>query len=214
MKLVKWVQFTWDLAKIPAKAGSLAAHYKISPATAEDEMALRKVISSSFLLDPAWNPAIGEVMRSIQSRLDAVLADAHQTCLALRHGQRIIGAAVLNPDVNAIEHLAIGPSILSEYRNRGFGTCLLEASLAWLRDAGLARACPCRRITCRSRSSSTRNWVEQIPGRTDRPPGRLILREGRARLPSRSPAKAIDPVRRSSSPDLSLSVPAGYAGGV
>ena len=54
-------------------------------------MALRKVISSSFLLDPAWNPAIGEVMRSIQSRLDAVLADANQTCLALRHGQRIIG---------------------------------------------------------------------------------------------------------------------------
>jgi GNAT superfamily N-acetyltransferase len=103
-------------------------------------MALRKVISSSFLLDPAWNPAIGEVMRSIQSRLDAVLADASQICLALRHGQRIIGAAVLNPDVNAIEHLAIGPSILSEYRNRGFGTCLLEASLAWLRDAGLARA--------------------------------------------------------------------------
>lgn len=140
MKLLKWVQFTWDLAKIPASAGILPAHYKISPATAEDEMALRKVVSSSFLLDPAWNSAIGEVMRSIQSRLDAALADDNQTCLALRHGQRIIGAAVLHPDISAIEHLAIGPSILAEYRNRGFGTCLLEASLAWLRDAGLSRA--------------------------------------------------------------------------
>ena len=140
MKLLKWVQFTWDLAKIPASAGILPAHYKISPATAEDEMALRKVVSSSFLLDPAWNSAIGEVMRSIQSRLDAALADDNHTCLALRHGQRIIGAAVLHPDISAIEHLAIGPSILAEYRNRGFGTCLLEASLAWLRDAGLSRA--------------------------------------------------------------------------
>jgi len=140
MKLLKWVQFTWDLGKIPATAGVLPAHYKISPATGEDEMALRKVISSSFLLDPAWNSAIGEVMRSIQSRLDAALADDTQTCLALRHGQRIIGAAVLHPDVTAMEHLSIGPSILAEYRNRGFGTCLLEASLAWLRDAGLNRA--------------------------------------------------------------------------
>lgn len=140
MKLLKWVQFTWDLAKVPANPGALPAHYKISPATAEDEMALRKVISSSFLLDPAWNPAIGEVMSSIQSRLDAVLADSNQICLALRHGQRVIGASVLHPDASAIEHLAIGPSILAEYRNRGFGTCLLEASLAWLRDAGLSRA--------------------------------------------------------------------------
>ena len=137
MKLFKWVQFTWDLAKIPASTGVLPAHYKISPATAEDEMALRKVISSSFLLDPAWNPAIGEVMHTIQSRLDAVPADASQTCLALRHGQRIIGAAVLNPASTGMEHFAIGPSILAEYRNRGFGTCLLEASLVWFRDAGL-----------------------------------------------------------------------------
>ncbi len=140
MKLLKWVQFTWDLQEAPADAGEMPAHYKISPATASDEMALRKVFSSSFLLDPAWNPAIGEVMQTIQSRLDIALSGDAQTCLALRHGQRIIGAALLHPDATVHEQLAIGPSILSEYRNRSFGTMLLRASLAWLRQAGLASA--------------------------------------------------------------------------
>lgn len=140
MKLLKWVQFTWDLGKVSGGAGDLPAHYTISPADAGDEMALRKVFSSSFLLDPAWNPAIREVMQTIQSRLDTALPSDTQRCLALRHGQRIIGAVLLHPGPAAVEHFAIGPSILAEYRNRGFGTLLLRASLAWLRDAGLTRA--------------------------------------------------------------------------
>jgi GNAT superfamily N-acetyltransferase len=140
MKLLKWVQFTWELENVPAKAGALPAHYQISSASAADEMALRKVFSSSFLLDPAWNPAIGEVMHTIQTRLDAALSSETQTCLVLRHGQRIIGAAVLHPDPGAIEHLTIGPSILPEYRNRGFGTLLLQASLLKLHETGLASA--------------------------------------------------------------------------
>src|ERR1700759_150652 len=114
MKLLKWVQFSWDLAGLPSGAGEVAQHYTISPATAEDEMALRKVFSSAFLLDPAWNPAIGEVMQTIQSRIDAALIAADRTFLALRHGQRIIGASLLQPDAAAAEHLAIGPTILAE----------------------------------------------------------------------------------------------------
>ena len=137
MKLLKWVQFTWEMEKVPAMAGALPAHYQILPASSADEMALRKIFSSSFLLDPAWNPAIGEVMQTIQTRLDAALTSEGQTCLALRHGQRIIGAAVLNPDSAAMEHLAIGPSILPEYRNRGFGTLLLHACLLKLSEAGM-----------------------------------------------------------------------------
>jgi GNAT superfamily N-acetyltransferase len=140
MKLLKWVQFTWDLEELPAKGADLPAHYQILPATADDEMALRKVFSSSFLLDPAWNPAIGEVMHTIQTRLDAALGSDAHTCLALRHGQRIIGAVVLHSAATALEHFAIGPSILAEYRNRGFGTLLLQASLHWLRQSGLTRA--------------------------------------------------------------------------
>jgi ribosomal protein S18 acetylase RimI-like enzyme len=37
-------------------------------------------------------------------------------------------------------NLLSGPCILPEYRNRGIGSTLLHSSLAFLRDAGLARA--------------------------------------------------------------------------
>jgi hypothetical protein len=140
MKMLNWVRFTWDLKKLPSCDLNLPAHYQIAPATAADERELRKVYSSSFLLDPIWNPVIGEVMQSIQSRLDQVFLSANGTCLALRHGARIIGAAVLSFEFDADDHLAPGPCVLIEYRNRGFGTHLLAHSLRLLRDAGLMHA--------------------------------------------------------------------------
>ncbi len=139
MKFFKWLKFTWDLQALPGLQAKLPAHYQIVPAAAGDEMALRKIFSSSFLLDPAWNPTIGYVMRTIQSRLDAALSSEEYTCLTLRHGQRIIGAAVLHPHENAEEHFSIGPTLLIEYRNRGLGTHLLQQSLEWLREAGMNR---------------------------------------------------------------------------
>jgi hypothetical protein len=137
MKLLNWVRFTWDLNSIISTAVDLPTHYAIAPATKDDETEVRKVLSCSFLLDPAWNPAIGEVMHSLQSWLDRAFLADENTCLALRHGSRIIGASVLGLDPAAENHFAPGPCILMEYRNRGFGTSLLQASLQLLKDAGL-----------------------------------------------------------------------------
>jgi len=47
---------------------------------------------------------------------------------------------VLLPDPTAEDHLTPGPCVLMEYRNRGFGSALLEESLRQLRAAGLTRA--------------------------------------------------------------------------
>ena len=140
MKLLKWVRFSWDLTKLSSEVLALPKHYQISPAKKEDETELRKVLSSSFLLDPAWNPAIAEVMQTLQSWLDRAFASDGCTCLALRHGTRIIGASILSLDPDAESHLVPGPCILMEYRNRDFGTHLLERSLNLLREGGLARA--------------------------------------------------------------------------
>lgn len=140
MKLLNWVRFTWNLTRLPESALDLPEHYRIAPAVKEDETEVRKVFSSSFLLDPAWNPTIKDVMQSVQMRLDDVFTSAQGTCLVLRHGARIIGATVLSLDFDAEDHLAPGPSILVEYRNRGFGTLLLENSLRMLRDTGLIHA--------------------------------------------------------------------------
>jgi len=140
MKLLNWVRFTWDLNLLPATEGNLPAHYKINAASQEHENEVRSVLSRSFLLDPAWNPAIGEIMQTLQSWLDRVFVAEENICLALRHGTRIIGASVLCLEPEAENHLVPGPCILMEYRNRGFGTHLLEASLKRMHKAGLTRA--------------------------------------------------------------------------
>jgi Acetyltransferase (GNAT) family len=140
MKLLNWVRFTWDLSKLPPIVSELPEHYQIGPATNEDENELRKVLSSAFVLDPTWSPAMGEVMLTIQSWLDHAFTSEKSTCLTLHHGSRIIGASVLSLDPQADNHLAPGPCILMEYRNRGFGTRLLESSFKLLRENALSRA--------------------------------------------------------------------------
>ncbi len=79
-------------------------------------------------------------MQTIQWWLDRAFASEMSTCLAVRHGLRIIGASVLSLDPQADNHLAPGPCVLMEYRNRGFGTHLLAGSLKALREAGISRA--------------------------------------------------------------------------
>jgi GNAT superfamily N-acetyltransferase len=140
MKLVNWVQFAWDLTKFPDADLSLPDHYQIAPAAKNDEKEVRRVFATAFLLDPTWNPAIRETVQTIQPWLDRAFAPEAPSCLALRHGLRIIGAVALSTEPSANNHLTPGPSVLMEYRNRGFGTALLNASLKLLREAGVSRA--------------------------------------------------------------------------
>ncbi|MEY2559797.1 MAG: hypothetical protein QOG51_212 [Verrucomicrobiota bacterium] len=140
MNLSNWIRFRWDLSQLPQFDAALPEHYEIGPATAEDETELRKVISTSFVLDPSWNPATQEVMETIEPWLERAFASPANGCLALRHGLRIIGAAVIAQNPEAEIHLSPGPCVSMEYRNRGFGTRLLEQSLTKLRDAGLKEA--------------------------------------------------------------------------
>ncbi len=140
MNWSNWIRFRWDLTQLPKFDAALPEHYEIGPAIADDEPEVRKIISSSFVLDPTWNPATQDVMETIESWLDRAFVSPATTCLALRHGLRIIGAAVIAQDPAAEIHLSPGPCVSMEYRNRGFGTRLLEQSLTKLRDAGLKEA--------------------------------------------------------------------------
>ena len=140
MKRLNWVQFTWDLAALPHSPIELPERYQIEPATADDEKELRRVVTASFALDPEWNATLQEVMQAVDGWLDASLAAETNGCLVLRHGSRIIGGSILSLQPDTSTHLAPGPCVLMEYRNRGFGTHLLARSLATLRDHGVTRA--------------------------------------------------------------------------
>jgi hypothetical protein len=140
MNLSNWIRFSWNLTQLPPFPAELPEHYEIAPASTDDEMELRKVISSSFVLDPAWSPAMQEVTERIDFWLERAFASPTCTLLALRHGLRIIGAAVISHGPETEVHLTPGPCISIEYRNRGFGTRLLEQSLTKLREAGVKEA--------------------------------------------------------------------------
>jgi GNAT superfamily N-acetyltransferase len=141
MKLVQWVRFTWDLEKLPTLGDALPAHYSFTAATRADERELRAVIGRSFANDTSWGDAIHEVNSMIDGWLERAFApEGNGVFLALRHGLRIIGASVLLPDPASEDHLAPGPCVSMEYRNRGFGAALLEESLRRLRAAGLTRS--------------------------------------------------------------------------
>jgi GNAT superfamily N-acetyltransferase len=141
MKLVHWVRFTWDLEQLPTLKSDLPEHYHFAIATAVDERELRAVVARSIAHDTSWGDAIHDVNAMIEGWLERAFAPVGSgTFLTLRHGLRIIAASVLLPDPTAEDHLTPGPCVLMEYRNRGFGSALLEESLRQLRAAGLTRA--------------------------------------------------------------------------
>ena len=140
MKLIEWVRFSWDFAELPELDLRLPAHYTIEPATSENERELREVVSRCFRLDPVWSPSLHQTLTMIDSWLTRALLSEGNVCLALRHGARIIGASVLSLDGASENHLSPGPCVSMEYRNRGFGSRLLEHSFQALREAGMTQA--------------------------------------------------------------------------
>ena len=141
MKLVHWVRFTWDLEQLPALGPVLPEHYHFTNGTPADEKEFRAVFARSIAHDTSWGDAIHDVNAMIAAWLERVFApEGNGLCLALRHGLRIIGASALLPEPAMEDHLTPGPCVLMEYRNRGFGSALLEESLRHLHAAGLTRA--------------------------------------------------------------------------
>jgi predicted N-acetyltransferase YhbS len=141
MKLVQWVRFNWDLDTLPAPGVLLPEHYHFATIGPTEEKELRALITRSFAHDSSWGDAIHEVNALVAGWLERAFdPEKSGLCLALQHGTRMIGATILVPDPVAEDHLAPGPCVQMEYRNRGLGTALLWESLRQLREAGLTRA--------------------------------------------------------------------------
>lgn len=140
MKLVRWRRFTWDLSKFPAQDISLPAHYNLREAGQDDVRAVHSVIYSAFSLDTAWSDTFITFRDRLDQQLDAAFTRESVPALVITHGQRIIAASALNTELDADANLISGPCVLVEYRNRGLGTALLQASLQQLKKSGLPRA--------------------------------------------------------------------------
>ena len=140
MKLVRWLRFSWDLSKLPAEENPLEARYRIRVATKEEEPVVRNVIQSAFTLDMNWNDSPKNLRVSFDEQLNEAFQGKQSFCLVVTHGTRIIAASLVLASNEADSQLISGPCVLNEYRNRGFGTALLKASLNALREAGFTSA--------------------------------------------------------------------------
>ena len=136
-----WASFCWDLVKADLPEIAAPQQYRLGIVGAEDYEETRKMIGRAFALDPNWNAALHEANAIVENVIARALSSATTTCLALRHGSRIIAGTFLAVDPDASEQLIPGPCVLMEYRNRGLGTLLLAAAMQHLRDAGLKRVC-------------------------------------------------------------------------
>jgi GNAT superfamily N-acetyltransferase len=141
MRFIQWVRFAWDLENLPTLMPALPDHYHIALVAPRDEKEVRALVARAFAHDTSWADAIHDVRTMLDGWLEQTFApEASNICLALRHGMRIIGVATFVPNPLAEDHLAPGPCVQMEYRNRGLGTALLAEALRQLQEAGLQRA--------------------------------------------------------------------------
>jgi ribosomal protein S18 acetylase RimI-like enzyme len=139
MKLVRWKRFTWDLADFAMPAPSLGVPYVLRPAAADDERAATEISINAIAADTGWNDDRAPIREWLFGRIAQIFSTETTPAVVITHGQRIVGASVFTTEVDAETQLITGPCVSSEYRNRGFGSALLHATLAQLRAAGHTR---------------------------------------------------------------------------
>ncbi len=137
--MISWLCFEWKTAGLSV-AGADVSPLVIRPADKDEEDAVEKTITSAFTMDPSWGDISRIIVANVTASMAIKFADPSPSCIVLLHGQRIIGASLLDTAADAPSHLVTGPCVLHEYRNRGLGSGLLLASLAFLADHEVASA--------------------------------------------------------------------------
>lgn len=133
-----WLRFSWDLMSLPETPIVPPKSYVLRFADKSDAATIQRVTASAFQMDSSPGELPQRAVERMESCVNASLdADGETRCLVLQHGSRIIGYSALRTTEGVENHLLTGPCIVHEYRSRSFGTLLLQASLATLREAGL-----------------------------------------------------------------------------
>ena len=112
----------------------------LGPAEGNDLETVPKVATNAFGMDAGWSDNPESLRRDHCKGMGAGISKDPPDCVILRPGCRIIAASVVNSGGGVENQLATVPCGLHEYRGRGIGTVLLEASLGALRNAGLRNA--------------------------------------------------------------------------
>jgi RimJ/RimL family protein N-acetyltransferase len=136
----RWVQFTWNLEKLPATAPGLDSRYEDGVATPADRELLDAAFDRSYSMEPAWSTEFKSRLDLVTQIIDEHLESDPARFPVVRHGNRIIAAAVIQENAENNSNLPLGICVLNEYRCRGIGTFLLHKCLSLLKEKGLKSA--------------------------------------------------------------------------
>ncbi len=140
MILSAWVQFSWDLMKLPAEAPPLPSRYTVESASAEEKVQLLAAVTRSLSMEPGWSDDLNARLKLCEEIVNHAFVGGEVAFIAIKHGSRIIGASAIRDAGDKLSNLPLGESVLNEYRCRGLGTFLLYESLRRLHDRGLDAA--------------------------------------------------------------------------
>jgi ribosomal protein S18 acetylase RimI-like enzyme len=140
MMLSAWVQFSWDLKKLPASAPPLASRYTVESASPNDRDLLLAAVTRSISMEAGWSDDLNSRLKLCDEIVNTAFVGGEVAFIAIKHGARIIGAAAIRDASDKLSNLPLGVTVLNEYRCRGLGTFLLYESLRRLREQGLEEA--------------------------------------------------------------------------
>jgi ribosomal protein S18 acetylase RimI-like enzyme len=140
MRLSVWVQFTWNLKKLPAESPKLDARYAVEAATPDDKALLLAAVTRSMSMEPAWSDDLSARVKLAEEIVANDWPAGEVTFVVIKHGARIIGASAIRDSGDKVSNLPLGVCVLSEYRCRGLGAYLLHESLRRLKERGLEEA--------------------------------------------------------------------------
>jgi hypothetical protein len=137
MMLSFWVQFTWDLKKLPAAAPKLDPRYTVEAASQDDRPLLLAAVTRSHSMESAWSDDLTGRIKLAEEIVNTGFVAGEVSFIAIKHGSRIIAASAIRDAGDKVSNLPLGISVLNEYRCRGLGTFLLYESIRRLGDRGL-----------------------------------------------------------------------------
>jgi hypothetical protein len=175
-KTIRLVEVRWKPADLPAELPEIPKPYTLRVAGEQELDEALRVIESSYDLDPEWSGCDKYVEGTVMPGVRQALAEGGE-CLFILHGNRVIAASAYQPEpADGRPHLASGPCVLIEYRNRGLGVALLAASLKSLRDLGAHEATGLTRVN----SPSAKYLATKFGGRVMPPPAAPVKEEQEA----------------------------------
>ena len=135
-----WVQFSWDLKKLPATTPKLPAMYTVETASMDDRNLLVAAVGRSFSMESSWSDDLSARIKLTEEIVNTAFVAGEVSFIAIKHGARIIGASAIRDAGDKVSNMPLGVSVLNEYRCRGLGTFLLYESLRRLHERGLDQA--------------------------------------------------------------------------